>query len=249
MEQIVRTKALIVRTANSGDNDRVLTAVSPELGKIRIIAKGVKSLKNKNAGATGVLCYSDLVLKKGRDLYSLVSAEIAEGFYHLRDTVEAVAYGMYFASLLESCTEPAVPAADELRLCLNTLFALTKRSGDGATLKLVYELRLAEVLGLAPYISEECQCGAAAEYLSIAEGETCCAEHRDRTAVRLSHSEMAVMEYILTSDMKEALFFNSPPQLISRLSPVSEKYLEYHLGRLPGTLEYLKNILKNPTQS
>ena len=74
MEQIVRTKALIVRTANSGDNDRVLTAVSPELGKISVIAKGVKSLKNKNGAATGGLCYSDFVLKEGRELYSLMSA-------------------------------------------------------------------------------------------------------------------------------------------------------------------------------
>ena len=243
MEQIIRTKALIVRTANSGDNDRVLTAVSPELGKISVIAKGVKSLKNKNSAAAGMLCYSDLVLKAGRELYSLMSAEVAEGFYHLRDTPESVAYGAYFCSLLESCTEPGVPAGEELRLCLNTLYALTKRPEAGATLKLVYELRLAEVLGLAPYISEECQCGSPSEYLSVAEGETCCAAHKDPTAVRLSRSEMAVMDYILTSELKEALFFNSPPQLIARLSPVSERYLEYHLGHLPRTLEYLKNII------
>lgn len=247
MEQIMRTKALIVRTANSGDNDRMLTAISPELGKISVIAKGVKSLKNKNAGASGVLCYSELVLKAGRDIYSLMSAEVVEGFYHLRDTVEAVAYGMYFASLLESCTEPAVPAEDELKLCLNTLFALTKRPEAGATLKPVYELRLAEVLGLAPYISEECQCGSPSEYLSIAGGETCCEQHRDQTAVRLSHDEMAVIEYILTSELKDALFFNSPPRLIARLSPVCERYLEYHLGRLPKTLDYLKKIIGNAT--
>ena len=247
MESIVRTKALIVRTSSSGDNDRVLTVVSPELGKISVIAKGVKSLKNKNSTATGILCYSDLVLKEGRELFSLVSAECAEGFYHLRDTVEGVAYGMYFASLLESSTEKNIPAGEELRLTLNTLFALTKRPQDGAILKLVYELRLAEVLGMAPYISEECQCGAAAQYLSISEGETCCNAHKDQSAVRLTADEMTVLEYILTSELKEALFFKSPPELVARLSAVSEKYLEYHLGRPPRTLEYLKNILKNPT--
>ncbi len=244
---MVKTRALIVRTANSGDNDRVLTAVSPELGKISVIAKGVKSLKNKNGAGCGVLCLSDLVLKEGRELYSLVSAECAEGFYHLRDTVDGVAYGMYFVSLLEGCTEPGVPAGDELRLCLNTLFALTRRPGDGATLKLVYELRLAEVLGLAPYISEECQCGEPATHLSIAGGETCCAAHKDPGAAALTPDEMRVLDFILTAELKDALFFNSPPALIARLGTVSEKYLEYHLGRMPKTLDYLKNILKNPT--
>ncbi len=247
MNNICRTKALIVRTANSGDNDRVLTAVSPELGKISVIAKGVRSLKNKNSTAAGILCYSDLVLKEGRELYSLVSAECIEGFYHLRDSIEGVAYGMYFASLLESCVQPNIPAEEELRLALNTIYALTRRPGDGAVLKLVYELRLAEVLGIAPYISAQCQCGRPARYFSVAEGETCCEVHRDPSAAEISPEEMEVAEYILTSELKEALFFRSPPVLIERMAPLSERYLEYHLGRLPKTLGYLKNILKNPT--
>ncbi|MGN1097820.1 MAG: DNA repair protein RecO [Clostridia bacterium] len=245
--EMIRTKALIVRTANSGDNDRVLTAVSPELGKMSIIAKGVRSLKNKNSTATGILCYSDLVLKQGRELYSLVSAECVEGFYHLRDSVEGVAYGMYFASLLESCTEVNVPADEELRLALNTLYALTRRPQDGAVLKLVYELRLAEVMGIAPYISEECQCGRKAVYFSVANGETCCELHKDSSSIKLKADEMTVVEYILTSELKEALFFRTPPEILSGLSNFGERYLEYHIGRLPKTLDYLKNILKNPT--
>lgn len=240
---IVKTRALVVRTANSGDNDRMLTVVSPELGRISAIAKGVKSLKNKNSAGCGLLCLSDFVLKEGRDIYSLMSAECAEGFYHLRDTVEGVAYGAYFASLLESCTEPGIPAGEELRLCLNTLYALTRRPRDGATLKLVYELRLAEVLGLAPYISEECQCGQPATHLSIVEGETCCGAHKGTNSVALSKDEMTVLDFILTSELKDALFFKSPQILIDRLGPISEKYLEFHLGRLPKTLDYLKNII------
>ncbi len=244
MDNVLKTKALIVRAANSGDNDKILTAVTPELGKISISAKGVRSLKNKNGAASAPLCYSDLVIKEGRELYSLVSAECAEGFYHLRDSAESVAYAMYFASLLERCTEPNIPAEEELRLLLNTLYALTKRPQDGALLKIVFELRLAEVLGIAPYISEECQCGRPACYFSAAEGETCCELHRGENAVKMLPEEMRVVEYILTSPLKEALFFTSPPSIVERIGTFGERYLEYHLGRLPKTLDYLKNILR-----
>ena len=242
--EVIQTKALIVRTVNSGDNDRILTAISPELGKISVSAKGVKSLKNKNNTATGVLCYSELVLKRGRELHSLSSAECIEGFYHLRDSVEGLAYAAYFAALLESSSEPGIPAAEELRLILNTLHVLQGRPQDGALLKLVFELRLSELMGLAPYISEECQCGAEAEYFDIAEGETTCALHKGPGAVRLGHDQLAVMEYILTSDLKSALFFATQPAIVSALAPVSEKYLEYHLGHLPKQLAYLKSMVK-----
>lgn len=244
MNEMIRTRALIVRTVNSGDNDRILTAVSPELGKISISAKGVRSLKNKNNTATGILCYSDFVLKEGRELYSLSSAECVEGFYRLRNTVEGVAYGMYFAALLESCTEKNIPAGEELRLLLNTLYVLMNRPEDGGVLKLVYELRLSELLGIAPYISEECQCGNPAAFFDISEGETSCASHKGAFAVAISKDEMTVMEYILTSELKEALFFTTPKPILERLAPISEKYLEYHLGRLPRQLEYLKSITK-----
>ena len=177
-----------------------------------------------------------------RELYSLSSADCVEGFYHLRDSVETLAYAAYFAALLEMCCEPSVPADDELRLILNTLYVLQNRPEDGALLKLVFELRLCELAGLAPYISEECQCGAAAEFFDIAEGETCCREHRGPNSARVSRAEMAVMEHILSSPLKDALFFTTPPPVVAALTPVCEKYMEYHLGRLPRQLEYLKSV-------
>ncbi len=241
--ELIRTKALVIRTANSGDNDRVLTAVSRELGKISIMAKGVKSLRNKNSAACGTLCYGDFVLKGGRELYSLSSADCVEGFYHLRDSVETLAYAAYFAALLEMCCEPGVGAEEELRLILNTFHVLQSRPEDGALLRLVFELRLCELMGLAPYISEQCQCGAAAEYFDIAEGETRCREHRGQSSARLSRAEMAVMEHILTSPLKDALFFTTPPPIVAALTPVCERYMEYHLGRLPRQLKYLKSVI------
>lgn len=239
----IRTKALIVRTANSGDNDRILTAVSGDLGKISIVAKGVRSLRNKNGSAAGPLCFSDLVLKPGRELYSLSSAESVEGFYHLRESVEALAYAAYFAALLEDCCEAGVPAEEELRLTLNTLYVLQKRSESAALLKPVYELRLCEILGLAPYISEECQCGAEARYIDIAEGETRCAAHRGPSALPLAPDRLAVMDYILSSELRDALYFTTSPEITADISAAAEKYAEYHLGRLPKQLAYLKNML------
>lgn len=242
--ELIKTKALVVRAANSGDNDRMLTAVSADLGKISISAKGVKSLKNPNSSAANVLCYSDFVLKEGRDIYSLSSAECVESFYKLRNSVEGVAYGAYFAALLESTSQAGMPAPDELRLTLNTLHVLMNRPQDGALLKLVYELRLCEILGIAPYISEECQCGAEAKYFDIAEGETCCGVHKSENSPMLSKGEMTVIEYILTSELKDALFFTSPKAIVSRLSEISERYLRFHLGSLPKQLEYLKSMVK-----
>ncbi len=244
INEMIKTNALVVRSANCGDNDRILTAVSPELGKISISAKGVKSLKNKNSAAAGILCYSSFVLKEGREIYSLSSAECIESFYHIRDSVESVAYGAYFAALLESVCQEGVPASEELRLTLNTLYALLNRSGDRTVLKPVYELRLSELLGIAPYISEECHCGGEAKYFDISEGETCCPLHKSEGAVPVSKTELEVMEYILTSELKEALFFTSPKEIVSRLWNISEKYLRFHLGGLPKQLDYLKSVIK-----
>ena len=53
-ESIV-TAAIVLRRADYGDYDRMLTLLSPELGKFSAIARGVKKPKSRLSAAAGTL--------------------------------------------------------------------------------------------------------------------------------------------------------------------------------------------------
>ena len=57
---IIKTKGIVIKIANSSDNDKVLTVLTAEKGKIRVFCKGAKKAKGAFLACTEFLCYSDM---------------------------------------------------------------------------------------------------------------------------------------------------------------------------------------------
>lgn len=242
----IKTKAVVCRSSNTGENDKMLTLLSAELGKISVIAKGVRSLKHKSRGGAGVLCYSDFVLKKIKDgLYSLVSAELIEGFRPLSERVELLSAGNYFANLTEICVMQGTTAADEISLLLNALYMLGKRPDSIYLIKAVFEIKLCELLGIMPEFQEYCPCGEKATHFCISDGEMRCDEHKTSDCISLTPGVLNLACYISENSLRDSFFAMCSEGDAQKLSTVTEPFLQFHLGKLPNSLSYFYSILKN----
>lgn len=245
-ENTVKINAIVGKAVQSGENDRTLTLLSPQMGKLTVIAKGVRSLKHPSRGSAMPLSYSSFVLKKIKDgLYSLVSADLIESFRPLCEDVVLLSYGAYFADLCRIAVQSGIEAEEEVRLLLNTLFVLTKRPDSPELIKVVYELKLMELCGIMPEFFPECPCGNMAEYFSLSDGEVRCSEHRDESSKKISAAALQLATYISENNLKDALFANADNCLGYELSKITEPFWAYHLGNLPDSLQYLRKISKN----
>ncbi len=75
------TKAIVLKRINYGEADRIITALSPDKGKISFIAKGVRRTKSKLAGGIELLSVSQISLVQGRGkLDTLVSSRLEDYF-------------------------------------------------------------------------------------------------------------------------------------------------------------------------
>ena len=120
-----KTAGMILKQRDIGENDRILTVLSQDMGLIEVCARRSKSPKNPLTAATQVLCYSSFELYKGKASYYIAdSAEIIRPFYDLRLDVVKVALASYFAELC-AAVSPTVETSDEiLRMLLNTMHLL-----------------------------------------------------------------------------------------------------------------------------
>lgn len=242
-ENTIKINAIVAKSVQSGENDRTLTLLSPEMGKLSVIAKGVRSLKHQSRASSMPLSYSSFVLKKIKDgFYSLVSADLIESFRSLSEDVVLLSYGAYFADLCRIAVQSGIGAEEEVRLLLNTLFVLTKRPDSPELIKTVYELKLMELCGIMPEFAPECPCGEKAEYFSLSDGEVRCKEHRDESAELISPAALTLAIYISENNLKDALFANADNRLGFELSKITEPFWAYHLGNLPDSLSYLRKI-------
>ena len=141
------TDGLILKEMSISDNDKLITILTRKKGVIRAFVKGAKNLKNKNAAATQLLCYSRFTIYKGRDKYIIDESQLEELFFELRGDIEKLSIAQYFCELCISVIPEETYSEDFLRLILNALFFLCKDKLDKELVKSLVEMRLMSFSG------------------------------------------------------------------------------------------------------
>jgi recombinational DNA repair protein (RecF pathway) len=67
-ERLYRTEAIVLRRSDLGEADRLLTLYTPEWGKLRVIAKGVRKPTSRKSGHVELFTHSRLLIARGRNL-------------------------------------------------------------------------------------------------------------------------------------------------------------------------------------
>jgi len=100
-ERIYRTEAIVLRRRDQGEADRVLTLCTP-LGKLALIAKGVRKVRSRKAGHLELFVHSRLIVARSRSSWDIISqAETVEPHAALRDDLLRGSYARYVAELYD----------------------------------------------------------------------------------------------------------------------------------------------------
>ena len=157
------TDALVLRERRLDEQDRLLTLLSADRGIITAYAKGAGRMKGSMAGATELLCYSHFVLFRNRERCFADKAESNTLFFGIRGSLEKLTLATYFAQLCCELIPENEPAAEELRLMLNTLYYLEQDKLPPLQLKAILELRLLTLTGYMPDLIACRECGGLPE--------------------------------------------------------------------------------------
>src|SRR3972149_6061937 len=105
-QRLYRTEAIVLRRADLGEADRLLTLLTPERGKLRVIAKGVRKIASRKSGHVELFNRVSLLMARGRGELDIVSqAETIEASRPLRDDLLRSTYAHYAAELIERFAE------------------------------------------------------------------------------------------------------------------------------------------------
>lgn len=237
----MKVRGIILKEVKVGEGNKIFTVLTDSCGKISVSGAGVRSYKSRLAAGCGLFCCSEFILKKGRSLYNIVSAEKLADFYGLRYSVEKLAHANYFCELAGLITDEGTESAPLLQLLLNTLHYLTGHDCY-VKIKAVYELRLLCAAGFAPHLSSCAACGAAdgLTYFSAAHGGVLCSRCAGKSNMGADAKKAA--EYIAAADVKKIFAFRLGEAALSELAALSEDYAVHHIGRYPKALSYLKAL-------
>ena len=101
----IKMSGIIISENNLGDYDKMLTMLTPGLGKISCVAKGARRQKSALLAGTQFLCFGEYLMYKGSNTYNINSCETIEVFYNLRTDLDKLNYAVEMTKIIRDVTE------------------------------------------------------------------------------------------------------------------------------------------------
>ena len=223
-------QGIVLRSYPFGEADRVVVMLSPNHGKLRTVAKGVRKTKSRFGGRLEPFCHVDLVLYEGRNLDTITQVEIIEPFHRLREDLDRVVAA---GTMVEVVDAVALEGESAIRLFLLLQRGLRALDGEDTHPDLVtaFLLKAAEVVGVAPALAACAGCGRTDQLtrFSFAAGGAQCDRCRAPSAFALKDGLTEYLALLASADLADL----PPvvPAMSGQAMGVTRRFVEYHLER------------------
>ncbi len=244
----VHYKGIVIKEVNTGEADKIVTVLTAEEGKISIAAKNARRPKNSLSSGTQLLCFSDYMLFKGKELYNMSCCEVIEPNYEIRNDIFKLTYSSHILELISDNVQEGEPSGSILQLLLNTLYVIAKTDRSLDLVTRVFELRLMALLGYEPHVSSCINCNSTDDenmYFDLDNSGIVCAEcvNPKGRVVPLLPGTVKALKYIMKISPQKLFSFSLSEQSIKELGIISRKYIKEHLGKEYNKLDYLKQLM------
>ncbi len=198
------------------ENDKRVTLLTAERGKITAFARGAKKPTSRLMAATNPLCMGHFRVFPGKNAYTLTDAGISNYFEDLRSDFEGAMYGMYFADVADYYCRENNDEKDVLNLLYVSVRALQKGLIPKRLVQYLFEMKMLVLQGEFPGVSTE-------------------RELMDATKRAISHCATAPLENLYS--------FTLSDEAMEELSGEAERYRRDFIGHHFKSLDILNDAL------
>lgn len=145
---LIKIDGLIIGESDYKEYDKLLTILTPDLGKIRAYAFGVRKPNSKNIGKMRLFTFSSFELNKKGEYYSIIASNLINSFDNLSKDYEKVCYASYFVELANFFGFENLESQDMCRLMYYTFFALDKGRVEKNLIRRIFELKMLQYNGI-----------------------------------------------------------------------------------------------------
>ncbi|MFC2177180.1 DNA repair protein RecO [Actinomycetota bacterium] len=231
-------QGIVLRGYPFGEADRVVVLLSPNHGKLRTVAKGVRKTKSRFGGRLEPFSHVDLVLYEGRNLDTITQVSLVEPFHRLRADLDRVISAGTMVEVADAVAQENEPT---LRLFLLLHRGLKALDAENPHPDVVtsFLLKAAAVVGVAPALDNCASCGRDENLVrfNFAEGGVQCESCRTSGSYALRVGLTDYLAEMALADLTALPTFD--PSMSRDAMGVARRFLEYHLERRLESLAVL----------
>jgi DNA repair protein RecO (recombination protein O) len=246
---LIETEAIVLRTYNLAEADKIAVCLTRVTGVVRAVARGARRLKSR-FGA-GLEPFTLIALsyyeKEGRELVSMRQAEILRSSFSLSANMEAVAALAYLSELVIEFAPPHEPNEKLFRMVNACIEAATHAPGEMVPIARYFEVWMLRLGGFLPDLRHCADCGRkfgeGDRAFLDAEGKFRCVGCSNGLGLALSgeaHRLLRATERLSPSDYAMKAASSAGPSTWREIAQVTQPLIGRILEREPRALAPLR---------
>jgi len=242
-----RTRALVLKSRNLGEADRVLLLLTEDYGKLEAAVKGARRQRSRFVGNTLPFNLINAMFFTGKNLDQLSQAELIHSFAVLREDLVKMAYASYWAELIGEFVPERENVQEIFKFLLAALITLEKCDAPDL-LNLAFQIRILNYLGYQPELETCVSCGdgsASLVHFSAEEGGVVCrrcgADLRD--LIPVSRNDLRFLTALSTTDIRKLNQIEQTGVQLGTIRAMLRRFIEARLDKPLKTQVFLDSVL------
>ncbi len=147
---MITTKALVIRRSDWRDYDRMVTLLSPDMGRVEAVVRGCRRPRSPLMNASEPFCAGEYTLVESKGRYTVTSCQVQESNFPIREDPDKFIHAAYYLHLLGLAALPGEEAGELFQLALKALAFLSYSSLPPELTTAAFELHYLGLMGQAP---------------------------------------------------------------------------------------------------
>ena len=245
--KIVNTKGIVIKSIKYAEQDKIITVLTRDFGRITVMAKGALRSKGNLGVVSRFLSCSDFSLFKGKDMYVLKDADFIANYPNIELDIEKLTYCSHFTDMMMDIVQEGQACPEAVDHFLYGIHHMNSASPEQyESIRLFFELRSVFVMGYTPRLDECIACHRKINekgYFSICDDGLYCHDHKPiGIFVEVHKQAIDALRHIACSSAKNLYRLKISQETIKCLTVLSKLYVESKLEKKYTKMDMLFSL-------
>lgn len=241
---IITAEGIVLRQRKIANNRRMIVLFTKKYGKLSAGTSVNEKSRSRAALALRPFTYAEYDIFKGRESYSINSAQVNRSFYSIGEDIDRFMNASSFIEYLDKVLEEGEPSPKLFDLSLEFLQSVSEARKSTDTLLYAFIVKSFRLLGVAPELSCCVNCGKAPELFagksrmfSVSGGglicPECAAEEKSATDSLIYNPPFDIIDVFRYFDAKPLKTFEKVDlraEVRGEVREILSKYTDRYLG-------------------
>ncbi|MBQ9518652.1 MAG: DNA repair protein RecO [Firmicutes bacterium] len=226
-----KVRGIVIESSTKGENDKWLTILCKDIGKITVKSRGSRKPSSKLFGCSGLFSYCDYIIDDHLKYIQLTSGDSLKHFFVGCDDLKKLSLANYFADMTNKMLKHGQADNEFMYFLLKGLQTLDSGTNDLASVGYIFELRSLEIIGFLPCPDDSCtNCGSAETAYFTPEGVLCgaCAV---KNGVKIDQKALAALKNIFEEPIESVFKLKLDNEIKPVLSDCAALAMRYYMKK------------------